>query len=170
MSCTVTYFLHWDPTHPLQGQNYSSKKKCKVHNCCASDKIHAPRGGAKHNMPMDAVTFYVLAFSRGFYCLGVIFYSLLLSKKTGLDTHISEQSLAYLRATFLLWFTHARQSSAGNRSVHIQSLGPWALLLETEDTPQHKLSALGQGDLFSQVPALSAWSTAIGSLPMQPDK
>lgn len=81
--------------HPLQGQNYSSKKKCNGHNCCANDKIHPPRGGAKHNMPMGAVTFYVLAFSRGFYCLGVIFYSLLLPKKAGLDTHISERSLAY---------------------------------------------------------------------------
>lgn len=155
--------------HPLQGQNYSSKKKCNVHKGCASDKIHLPRGGAKHNMPMDAVIFYTLAFSRGFYCSGVIFCSLL-PKKMGLDTHTSEQSLAYLVQPFCSYFFMQDKAVLGTGLPTDKVWDPEPRSKELRRPPQRKLSALGQGDLSFQVPGLSAWSTAIGSLPMQPNK
>lgn len=142
--------------HLLQGQNYSSKKKCNVHNGCASDKIHLPRGGAKHNMPMDAVIFLYPCIFKGILLFRGYFLQST-AKEDGLGhTYIWAKS-GLPGATFLLLFLHARQSSTGNRSLHRQSLGPWASFQGTEETSSMQTVSTGAGGpLFP-----GAWSVCV---------
>lgn len=110
---------------------------CKWLNTCTKGRSKAQHANGCCDIVYPCIFRGMLLF-RGYFLQST-------AKENGLRHAYIWSKSGLPSATFLLLFTHARQSSAGNNSVHRQRLGPRAVLWGTEEISSTQIGCTGAG-------------------------